>query len=233
MKNQKGVSLIALIITIIVIIILAAIVMQSSTGTIDEANFSGFAQEIGDYTSSVTTSAASIKADAAVEGFIINDAQKNYMLANGISATDIVTDAAASGEVMGKIVPAGQEMTETILRALGYVSGDDVTYFQTRVAAYEIEDDKYVEGYRDTRFSFYGDSNGKETHFVTSDGTVFTLPGFPRTQEDKSVRYFITPTAYYTVTGQNTTLTADMTKKIEAKPIQAADLAAFEAVTSY
>lgn len=222
MKNQKGVSLIALIITIIVIIVLAAIVMQSSTGTVDEANFAGFAQEMGDYTSAVTTSAASVKADAAVEGFIINDAQKNYMLATGIEASEITS---GDTEVMGMIVPAKDgnkyQMTDTILRTLGYNTSDD----KTEVAAYVIEDDEFIDGYK-TNFDMYGDSNGPETHYVTSDGTVFTLPGFPQTQEDRSIRYFITPTAYYTVTGQSGK-TLD-----ETKPIQAADLGAFTAVSS-
>ena len=212
MRNQKGVSLIALIITIIVIIILAAIVMQSSTGTIDEGNFAGFAQEIGDYTSAVTTSAASIKADAAVEGVIINDAQKNYMLAKGYSAAELMSDATISGEVMGKMLPEGIIMPESLLRTLGYVSGDAVTYWEHRVVAYKIEDDRYIDGYNKQEFDFYGDSNGEEEHYVTSDGTVFTLPGFPRTQEDKSIRYFITPTAYYTVKGQSSLATSEATK---------------------
>lgn len=237
MKNQKGVSLIALIITIIVIIILAAIVMQSSTGTVDQANFAGFAQEIGDYTSAVTTSAASIKADAAVEGVIINDAQKNYMLANGVKATDL-----KSGDgIMGYTVPADKstqdKMPAVILRALGgYTSGDSILYYQARVPAYKITDDKFVEGYK-SNFDFYGDSNGPETHYVTSDGTVFTLPGFPQTQEDKSIRYYINATSYYTVKGQSTLTAADKNAdtnkdKIVDSPIQAADLTEFIALSA-
>ena len=147
MKNQKGVSLIALIITIIVIIVLAAIVMQSSTGTVDEANFAGFAQEVGDYTSAVTTSAASIKADAAVEGVIINDAQKNYMLANGVKAADVKSNA----EVFGMLVPAGYTLEAPILTPLGYTDEDVAD-----IAIYEIKDDKYVDGYK-SKFEFYGD----------------------------------------------------------------------------
>ena len=221
MKNQKGVSLIALIITIIVIIVLAAIVMQSSTGTVDQANFAGFAQEIGDYTSAVTTSAASIKADAAVEGVIINDAQKNRMLADGKKATQL-----ASGDgVMGMMVPSGEKIPAVILRALGgYESGNSITYYQKRVPAYEIKDDKSVEGYK-SNFKFYGDSNGKETHYVTADGTVFTLPGFPQTQEDKSIRYYVNATSYYTVKGQSTLTEKDKdaddnTSKVVLNPIQ-------------
>jgi len=231
MKNQKGVSLISLIITIIVIIILAAIVMQSSTGTVDEANYAGFAQEIGDYTSAVTTTSASIKADAAVEGVIINDAQKNYMLAKDIPAVDLVKSGDNYNKVMKKILPEGQVMTETILRALGYVSGDSVDYWENRVLAYRIEDDRYVDGYTKEEFDFYGDSNGEEEHYVTSDGKVFTLPGYPQTQEDKSIRYYITATDYYTVKGQSSLGVSEATK-VEADPLQESDIKATLTVDS-
>lgn len=45
MKNQNGISLIALIITIIVIIILAAIVIGGAFNTPDDAKFANFCQE--------------------------------------------------------------------------------------------------------------------------------------------------------------------------------------------
>lgn len=45
MKNQNGISLIALIITIIVIIILAAIVISGAFSTPDDAKFANFCQE--------------------------------------------------------------------------------------------------------------------------------------------------------------------------------------------
>lgn len=238
MKNQKGVSLIALIITIIVIIILAAIVMQSSTGTVDEANFAGFAQEMGDYTSAVTTTAASIKADAAVEGVIINDAQKNYMLANDIEAVNLVSGdkyyESKGKKVLGFMVPAETgnkyKMNGTILLSLGY----DVAADQDEIPAYVIQDEDkaLIDGYK-ANFDMYGDSNGKETHYVTSDGTVFTLPGFPQTQENRSIRYYITPTAYYTVKGQSDEdASTDYSTRIVENPIQAAYLEEFDAVSA-
>ena len=46
MKNNKGVSLITLIITIVVIIILAAISMQTSSDIPDQANYTKYMQEM-------------------------------------------------------------------------------------------------------------------------------------------------------------------------------------------
>ena len=48
MRNQKGVSLITLVITIIVVIILAAIALGGGAAdTAGQAQFSGFATEMG------------------------------------------------------------------------------------------------------------------------------------------------------------------------------------------
>lgn len=223
MKNQKGVSLVALIITIIVIIILAAIVMRPGGEAIDQGQFAGYAQEFGEYTDAVTTSALDVKADTAIEGHVINAAQMNYMLANGVKATAFSGSAAN-----GMMVPSGDEIPAVILYALGYQvrSGDtDLTYWQKRVPAYEIKDDRFVEGYDKKEFDFYGNSNGDEKHYVTSDGKVFTLPGFPQTQEDKSIRYYINANQFYTVQGQSDKIKAadpnvmTNTGKIVAAPI--------------
>ncbi len=217
MKNQKGVSLIALIITIIVIIILAAIVMQSSTGTIDDAGLAKFDQEFGDYSSQVTVTAANKRTEAVTDanGLILNDAQANYMVAKGKKASELV-----SGDgILGMSIPAGQVMSEEILTTLGYINGSyDNDYWKNRVVAYRIEKDTSVDGYVKDDHDFYGDSAGEEDHYVTSDGKTFTLPGFPQTQDDKSVRYYIAPNAYYTVIG-GSSLTADAAKRIVEKPI--------------
>lgn len=223
MRNQKGVSLVALIITIIVIIILAAIVMRPGGEAIDQGQFAGYAQEFGEYTDAVTTSALDVKADTAIEGHVINAAQMNYMLANGIKAVDFSGSAAD-----GMMVPSGDEIPAVILYALGYQKreGDEaLEYWQARVPAYEIKDDRFVEGYDKEEFDFYGNSNGDEKHYVTSDGKVFTLPGFPQTQEDKSIRYYINANQFYTVQGQSDKIEAaganemENTDKYVAAPI--------------
>ncbi len=58
MKNQKGISLIALIITIIVIIILAAIVIGSAVTTPEQANWAKFCGNYAEIQSSVSTKSA-------------------------------------------------------------------------------------------------------------------------------------------------------------------------------
>jgi type II secretory pathway pseudopilin PulG len=52
---------------------------------------------------------------------------------------------------------------------------------------------------------FYGDSNGKEYHFVTSNGQVFTLPGYPVQQSDGTIEYHIDSKNghYYVVSGNS------------------------------
>lgn len=52
-------------------------------------------------------------------------------------------------------------------------------------------------------YKFYGDSNGKEYHLITSDGQVFTLPGFPVEQPDGTIEYHIDSKSghYYVVKG--------------------------------
>ena len=51
---------------------------------------------------------------------------------------------------------------------------------------------------------FYGDSNGPEYHFITSNGQVFTLPGYPVTQSDGTIEYHIdTKNGHYYVAAGN------------------------------
>lgn len=223
MKNQKGVSLIALIITIIVIIILAAIVMNSSTDTVGNAQYAKFAQEFGEYSDQVALKAADVKADVGIKGQIINNAQNYFMTAAGMTAVG------TSGEgVFNYTLPAGYVVPDTIKEILG-ISGDEIV-------AYVIGD-QFIPNY--TKFTnntdgsagkeFYGDSNGKEYHFITSDGQVFTLPGYPVEQSDRTIQYHIDTKDghYYVVTGNSgkskDTNNVNNDNIDETKPIIASD----------
>lgn len=222
MRNSKGVSLIALIITIIVIIILAAIVMQSSTSTIGNAQYAQFSQEFGDYSQQVQLDAANIKQQTGIRAQNINDAQMFYMTANGL------TNAITSGDgVKGWTVPMGYVLTNEkdgdykhILQKIlnvGSPSGDDdgkVRGTADQFVAYVIRDNK-ISNYTTSSDNkangasgkdFYGDSNGEEYHFVTSNGQVFTLPGYPQTQTDGTIQYHIDTLSghYYVVKGNST-----------------------------
>ena len=225
MRNSKGVSLIALIITIIVIIILAAIVMNASTSTVGNAQFAKFSQEFGEFSDQVALDAANVKSNTGIKGQVINDAQMFFMTANGYSRVNV------SGEgVFERTQPVGYVVTnyntadQTHKYVLQHILniGDDksgeVTYGRERTSgdrevAYVINDGvitnykTYGDNNSDGSASheFYGDSNGKEYHFVTSNGMVFTLPGYPVTQEDGSIQYHIDSKNghYYVVKGNS------------------------------
>ena len=66
-KRQKGVSLIALVITIIVVIILAAIAFGTSTRTISNANYSDYVNNIGEVRTAFHTRAMTIKGEEAAK----------------------------------------------------------------------------------------------------------------------------------------------------------------------
>lgn len=91
MKNQKGVSLIALVITIIVVIILAAIAFNSSTSTIEKANYSKFVSNIGEVRDAFKRASTEFKGDEAAKGNEITDAQAYDRVARG--SGDIATIA--------------------------------------------------------------------------------------------------------------------------------------------
>lgn len=223
MKNQKGVSLIALIITIIVIIILAAIVMSSGGNTISQANYASFAQQFGEYADQVKIDAATVMAETGKNGKTINNAQKFFMTANGF--TDLGSGD-EDGEVgaFGYQLPVGYVLPDPIKEVLGLT--DDTT---NTVVAYLITDQE-INGYENkANLDFYGDSNGTEYHLVTSDGTVFTIPGFQEEQENGTVKYYITSQGdYYIVEGKTTEADHKEGQTVDGKtviklPVQAKD----------
>ena len=91
MKNQKGVSLIALVITIIVVIILAAIAFNSSTSTIEKANYSKFVSNIGEVRDAFKRASTEFKGDQAALGNEITDAQSYDYVAKGAGTANALT----------------------------------------------------------------------------------------------------------------------------------------------
>ena len=81
MKNQKGISLIALIITIIVIIILAAIVIVRAMGTVDSANKAKFDSEFSDFRDEVVKKGLDIYSKIITSGYTTDSADYFYMAA--------------------------------------------------------------------------------------------------------------------------------------------------------
>jgi type II secretory pathway pseudopilin PulG len=218
-----------LIITIIVIIILAAIVMSSGGNTISQANYASFAQQFGEFADQVKIDAATVMAETGKNGKSINNAQKFHMVANGY--LDL-----KSGDNLGAYgfqLPVGYVIPESVQRALGITTSNLAGgASENDIVAYLITDQE-INGYETrSNLDFYGDSNGKEHHFVTSDGVVFTIPGFQEEQEDGSIKYYVNSQgAYYTVVGKSD-LTADATAAIEADPILARDFTDLHGVDS-
>ena len=92
--NERGISLIALVITIIVIIILAAIAFNSSTSTISKANYSKFVSNIGEVQDAIQTKAVTVKGFAMAGGTQVTDGQAyNYVAKGGSSESDFLPEA--------------------------------------------------------------------------------------------------------------------------------------------
>ncbi len=84
MKNEKGVSLITLIITIIVVIILAVIVLRSgASDTPDQAAFSAFTQEMGELQDAVKLAMLTAKGEEQLKGNQRTEAQVYNFIARG------------------------------------------------------------------------------------------------------------------------------------------------------
>ena len=199
MKNKKGISMIALIITIIVIIILAAIIFIASGNTIGSANYSVFSQEFGDYSLNFQNDAlADVRLKYGTQGKVISNPQAIYLASN---PANTITD--------GLLIPAGVEFV-TRLKELDnpalYEDGEiDVTnkYWgeptdgtannPNDVACWELADNA-IEGYKKPQF--YGDNLGEEKHYVTQNGFVFTVPGYPREVNGEN-RMYISAGVYY------------------------------------
>jgi hypothetical protein len=85
---------------------------------------------------------------------------------------------------------------------------------------------------------FYGDSNGLEFHYITSDGQVFTLPGYPVQQSDGSIEYHIDSKNghYYVIKGNSgvaiggTNVNGDVV--VGEQPIQATYLRATRGINA-
>ena len=93
-KNKKGVSLIALVITIIVVIILAAIAFNSSTSTIGRANYSKFVTNISEVQSAIRQKMVTVKGMMNASGTQVTDGQVyNYIAKGGTSESDILVES--------------------------------------------------------------------------------------------------------------------------------------------
>ena len=127
------------------------------------------------------------------------------MVANGLKT------ASGDKETTDRTLPVGYVMPKSI-QDIYKVSGDSVV-------AYVI-DDANITGYNavgnnsdgSAGYEFYGDTNGKEYHFITSNGHVFTIPGFALPLEDGTIQFYISNEkgAYYVVKGNSSKNKGDL-----------------------
>ena len=204
MSSKKGISMIALIITIIIIIILAAIVFIASSDTIGSASYATFSQEFSDYALNFQNDALSnVRLKYGTAGKVVTNAQAVYMASKpGNTITD------------GELIPAGVEFVTALgkltSKALYDENRTNVTaqYWgaptsgnendNNDIACYELADNA-IKGYKNPEF--YGNNLGQEKHYVTENGFVFTIPGYPR-EVDGINRMYIATGIYY-VAGEN------------------------------
>lgn len=163
---------------------------------ISGARYASFVQQFGEFSDQIKIEAATVMANTGKKGKSINNAQKFHMVANGL-------DDLNEGDKLGAYgykLPIGYIIPESIQKALRL---DSENLTSPEIVAYLITDNK-IFGYENkANLDFYGDANGVEQHFVTSDGIVFTIPGFKEEQEDGSIKYYITSQGhYYTVQGE-------------------------------
>ena len=207
-RNYSRAILLSILWSVILCIPAALIVSQTTVDTVSHVPFAMFSQEFGEYSDQVMLDSAKVKMNLGIKDISINDAQMYYITAHGydVDKNDIVTE---------NKIPVGYDLSiydtqfdKDVLKNILHSKDNEVAYI--------INDSKITNFYSDKKIldnnldgsasrEFYGDSNGKEYHFVTSEGKVFTLPGFPCEQSDGSIEYHIDSKNghYYVVKGKS------------------------------
>jgi hypothetical protein len=264
--NKKGVSLMALIITIIVMIILATFAMYQTNLILHRTQLAVFLDNFSKYSEQVEINSMNLKYNLGGKEKGTNTAQINYMVANGLKQPDDLL-------VFGYTTPVGYVLPDSIMRLYGFGKDTDTASLGPRLqffssvayandvlnlpdgptydiansyanngdpipmVAYVI-DDSNIAGFNKPNNidgsagrEFYGDSNGSEYHFITSNGHVLTLPGYPVLESDGSMTFYISnDKKLYYVASCDSGLSIDAMnvngdKVTEARPILGEDLA--------
>ena len=165
MKNQKGVSLITLIITIIVVIILAVIVLRSGASSApDQAAFSRFTSEMGELQDAVKLAMLTAKGEEQLKGNQRTEAQLyNFVARGGYAGFNYERDYAYRSELTNdeKWILAG-EIEQICCTPINKVCAKESIGMELPVI--KVETAKGV---------------GQEmTFFVTNGGIVFCWPPY-------------------------------------------------------
>ena len=160
-RNQSGVSLISLVITIIVVIILAAVAFSSSGDTIENATFTQFTTAMDNVKTAFATAATTVQGNESANRNVVTEAQVYNFVAKGADTLDRDAD---SGERAAAWLPRGIASTIacTHINELGEktlgIELDEIT----------VNTDK--------------GTNIPVSYFVTNTGTIFVWP--PYTYQD-------------------------------------------------
>lgn len=182
-RNQNGVSMITLVITIIVIIILAAVAFSGSMDTISNATWSGFVTDIDSVRTAFSTEGIPnlVGEESANQNTVTNAQAFNY-LAKGATRKAIQD----SGELAQKVW-----LTKSLADAMPC----------TRI---EPEYAKEVLGIElpSREVNTYDGTNIQVSYFVTNKGDIFVWP--PYEYEDT---YWVNDKVQVTKSGDTTPLT--------------------------
>lgn len=175
--NNKGVSIITLIITIIVMIILASIAIVENSNATRKATLAKFKSEFSDF-SELTKNEYYSKISELSAGNTKKERSKiYYMIASGKDYDEVKKTPTD---------PAGT-VSDLTIDILGEpLVGNEY---------YEIVDDTNITGVSKHK-EWYSST---EKHYVTDEGNVFILPGF--LEEDEGVyKWWINEHSYYIAT---------------------------------
>ena len=157
MKNQSGVSLITLVITIIVVIILAAIALGGGAlDTAGQAQFSGFATEMGALQDTMKQAQITIRGEEQIRGHAVTEAQVyNYLARGADESGDIQPDESGDKKWLSRS-QANSIPCTPINRAYG-----------TKMLDMKVRKVETDQG-----------SNQIVSYFVTPTGNVFCWPPY-------------------------------------------------------
>ncbi len=162
--------------------------MESGSSTVNKATLAVYISTVSEYSYSVEIAKANLKLDLAKESKHCNDAQINYMVANGLSASDV-------SKVAGYKIPEGYVIPDELKEALNISdNGEEVVAYLIKVDAVDYRLDST------TSADFYSAKK-----FITSDGTVFMLPGMETECGDKTRQHYISDgrNGSYVTTGKS------------------------------
>lgn len=147
--------------------------MGNSTDTISHANYAAFCMNMGELSDQIMIDAAALKAEHGIAGEICTNAQIYYEIATG------------KKPLKDEQIPNGEKFN------FDFLDTDEVCY------EFDLNN---ITVYEKTK-NLYGLEN--EKYYITSEGHVFTLPGFKEEQYDGEIWYYVDGKGNYYLEGED------------------------------